>query len=92
MTRKSADDPYRYHFHLHLGSQLLNLVHLMMALLSELGLNKEAALGKHVTGFGRFGYFGKSGTVLDMSAPGGLTKRTLEERRAFLGCFFLTSV
>ena len=63
-----------------------------MAGLTELGLNKEASTNPHISGFGRFGYFGKAGSVLNMGAPEGLAKRTLEERRTFLGCFFLTSV
>lgn len=63
-----------------------------MAVLTELGLNKEASMDAHVSGLGRFGYFGSAGSVLNMGAPDGIAIRTLEERRAFLGCFFLTSV
>jgi hypothetical protein len=82
----------RYHFHLHLGSQLCNFVHLIMAVVTELGLNKEPSVNPPVSGLGRFGYFGKSGSVLVMGTPEGCARRTLEERRAFLGCFFITSV
>ena len=63
-----------------------------MSLLTELGLNKEASADPYVPGFGAFGYFGRAGSVLNMGAPKGFATRTLEERRAFLGCFFLTSV
>lgn len=63
-----------------------------MAISTELGLNKEASTNAPIPGFGRFGYFGRAGSVLDMTAPPGVTTRTLDERRAFLGCFFLTSV
>ena len=63
-----------------------------MAVSTELGLNKEASTNALVPGFGRFGYFGKAGSVLNMTVPKGVSIRTLEERRAFLGCFFLTSV
>jgi hypothetical protein len=63
-----------------------------MALLTELGLNKEASTNSLVQGFGGHGFFGRAGCVLNLGAPDSAILRTLEERRAFLGCFFLTSV
>jgi len=63
-----------------------------MAVMTELALNKEISPNGLIPGFGRFGYFGKAGSVPNRNAPNPSTTRTLEERRTFLGCFFLTSV
>ena len=69
-----------------------------MAMMIELGLNKGAMSKNLKLGLGRLGYFGKVGSVpevmatTDGSAPTLPTTRTLEERRTFLGCFFLTSM
>lgn len=85
----------RYHLHLHLGSQLCNLVHLIMSMVIELGLNKEITTK---SGFGKFGYFGKAGRI-PITTPSqeeaplrSSSAKTLEEYRTFLGCFFLTSM
>ena len=83
----------RYHFHLHLNSQMCNLLHLIMAMVVELGLNKASPKAPK-PGFGRLGYFGNAGSVPDRAftaASRQSTTKTLEERRTFLGCFFLTS-
>ncbi|OQV08214.1 Fungal specific transcription factor domain-containing protein [Cladophialophora immunda] len=89
-----------YHLHLQLGSQLCNLIHLIMAMMIELGLNKEVYSKNLRPGlFARSGYFGETGSVplatamMNRVTPlRSSTARTLEERRTFLGCFFLTSI
>ncbi|KAJ9615255.1 hypothetical protein H2200_001329 [Cladophialophora chaetospira] len=88
-----------YHLHLQLGSQLCNQIHLVMSVMTELRLNKSADSKNFKLGLGLLGYFGKAGSVPSVmatiegrDAPREPTTRTSEERRTFLGCFFLTSI
>ncbi|KAF2188998.1 hypothetical protein K469DRAFT_564970 [Zopfia rhizophila CBS 207.26] len=71
------------HVHLQLGSQLYNLLHIAVAMLTELGLNKEPYAWSK-TAAGALREFGR-----DRRA--GVT-RTLEERRALLGVFWMSSI
>ncbi|KIW86764.1 uncharacterized protein Z519_12550 [Cladophialophora bantiana CBS 173.52] len=71
-----------YHINLHLGTQLNNLVHLIMALMFDLGLHKHYTPRKYAKP--QREYF------LPDRQEG--STRTLEERRTYLGCFYLTSV
>ncbi|KAJ9260815.1 transcriptional regulator family: Fungal Specific TF [Paecilomyces variotii] len=74
-----------YHFHLRLGSQLTNLFHLIMAMMTDLCLNNAAhpkSPSKLALGLAK--YFEKDGQPHKT--------RTLEERRAYLGVFYLTSI
>lgn len=87
----------RYHLHQHLGSQVCNLVHVMMALMTDLGLNNSGARKNSRPAYSASGYFSNRGPVpVAASATHRATTtevtRSLEGRRAFLGCFFLTSV
>nr|KAK5451282.1 hypothetical protein LTR18_001301 [Exophiala xenobiotica] len=72
-----------YQLHVHLGSQVGNLLHLIMAMATDLGLNRgvvppiPAALAMRNP---------------KIAVPTLSATRTLEERRTFLGCFFLTSM
>ncbi|KIW40336.1 uncharacterized protein PV06_07543 [Exophiala oligosperma] len=72
-----------YHIHFPLGSQLGNLVHLIMAQLSDLGLNRSPDPRYHKGLFGTVGYFRPE-------FPG--PKRTLAERRAYLGGFYISTL
>ncbi|EHY57189.1 Transcription factor opdL [Exophiala dermatitidis] len=75
-----------YHLHIPLGPQLTNLVHLAMAMVSDLGLHRPAQmkLWSRPPGTAAMGYFVRDGQV-----P---AARTLAERRAFLGCFCITFI
>ncbi|ETI19838.1 hypothetical protein G647_08852 [Cladophialophora carrionii CBS 160.54] len=73
-----------YHTHLHLGTQLTNLLHLTMSLMIDLGLNKQTAPRRYAKP--QREYFRMDGRGENV-AP-----RTLEERRTYLGCFCLTVV
>lgn len=72
----------RYHVHFQINSQLGNLIHLVLALLVDLGLNKQPTA--KVLGKASFRAFN-----LPWEPP---VRRTLEEMRTFLGCFYITSV
>jgi hypothetical protein len=69
-----------------------------MAMMIELGLNKGVFPKNLKPGLGRLGYFGEAGSVpvtkptMNKAALSSTATRTLEERRVFLGCFFLTSM
>ena len=96
--RPLTDSQNRYHLHQHLGSQLSNLVHLVMAMMTDLGLNKKI-LAKNLTStFDNSGCSGRAGSApsampaTNRAVPNSSIIRTLEERRTFLGCFFLTSM
>ena len=95
----------RHYLHLTHGSQLGNLVHLMVSMLNDLSLHKAA----HPKYTGKpspstMSYFGRDGNeaALLASVQSGLAtneapqamigRRTAEERRAYLGCFYLTSM
>ncbi|KEF56995.1 uncharacterized protein A1O9_07185 [Exophiala aquamarina CBS 119918] len=86
-----------YHLHMHLGSQVSNLIHIIMALMTDLGLDNCGAYKNCRPTYANGGYFGKHGPVpvpafaRDRSAVIPITK-TLEGCRTFLGCFFLSSV
>ncbi|OCT49937.1 putative trna processing endoribonuclease protein [Cladophialophora carrionii] len=73
-----------YHTHLHLGTQLTNLLHLIMSLMIDLGLNRQTAPRRYAKP--QREYFRMDGRG-DNVAP-----RTLEERRTYLGCYCLTVV
>ncbi|KAJ9616643.1 hypothetical protein H2200_000362 [Cladophialophora chaetospira] len=73
-----------YHVHLHLGTQLTNLLHLVMALMVDLRLHRQAALRKCAKP--QREYFRMEGHGDTVAA------RTLEQRRTFLGCYYLTAV
>lgn len=82
---------------MHLGSQVCNLVHVMMALMTDLALNNSGTPKTLRPTYGSGSYFSNRGPVpvaafgSDMTAVIPITK-TLEGRRTFLGCFFLSSV
>ncbi|KAI1620278.1 hypothetical protein EDD37DRAFT_697816 [Exophiala viscosa] len=71
-----------YQLHVDLSSQVGNLVHLIMAMVTDLGLNRAA--------------ISPAPAALALRNPNiavvGRTTRSLEERRTFLGAFFLTSI
>ncbi|KAK5452023.1 hypothetical protein LTS15_007746 [Exophiala xenobiotica] len=69
--------------HFHLGSQLCNLTHLAMSVVSDLGLNKNVQQRLMGT-FGTLKYFRPP----ERQIP----KRSLDERRAFLGCFYVSTM
>jgi hypothetical protein len=74
----------RCHFHIHVMPRLTNLLHEALAMLFDLGLNKAPSRNPRALVLeGRFG--GRCGIIHPT------TVRTLEERRAALGCFFLVS-
>jgi hypothetical protein len=68
---------------MHHGVQMINYVHLASAMIVELGIDKEA--NYHVkTSAGALGDLGKESRV----EPA----RSLEERRLFLGLYWINSV
>ena len=68
-----------YHKHCFVHAQLHNLIHLAMALVSDLGLNRNPQLPERM----RF---------LGNNTPPEVRARTLEERRAMLGVWYVASV
>ncbi|KAF1809130.1 hypothetical protein P152DRAFT_495064 [Eremomyces bilateralis CBS 781.70] len=74
-----------YHFHLGRSRQMTNFVHLALALTTDLEINKTGtAYDRHravVCGFNLFPDPAERGD-----------QRSLEERRALLGCFYVTSI
>jgi hypothetical protein len=74
-----------------------NIGHLIMALLSDLRLNNGAVVQTLKPAFGRLEPFGNDGSDASAMRPtsraaqNSSITRTLEERRTFLGCFFLIS-
>ncbi|KIX07799.1 uncharacterized protein Z518_02453 [Rhinocladiella mackenziei CBS 650.93] len=74
-----------YHFHLHLGNQLTNLTYLTISMMTDLGLYKEPNSKSRLRyANGSLKHFRKD--------PTPAATRTLEERRAFLGCFYTSAV
>ncbi|OAP64274.1 hypothetical protein AYL99_00246 [Fonsecaea erecta] len=71
-----------YHINIHLGGQLTVIVHLVMSVMIDLGLNKHYTPRK---------YAKPQRDYFRMDRHEAAT-RTLEDRRAHLGCFYLTSV
>ncbi|KAF2865948.1 hypothetical protein BDV95DRAFT_585460 [Massariosphaeria phaeospora] len=71
------------HVHIDLGSQLLNLLHTAVSLLTELGLNKEPNTTSN-TSPGAIGEIDRERATAVV--------RSLEERRALLGVFCLSSI
>lgn len=69
--------------HIQLGRQLINYLHISSAMLSELGLNKEANHRSKASA-GAIGDLGQDGQVENV--------RTLEERRVFLGLCWTNSM
>ncbi|EXJ68069.1 uncharacterized protein A1O5_08684 [Cladophialophora psammophila CBS 110553] len=86
-----------YHVPVHQSSQVGNIGHLIMALLSDLRLNNGAVVQTLKPSFGRLEPFGNDGSDASAMRPtsraaqSSSITRTLEERRTFLGCFFLIS-
>jgi hypothetical protein len=75
----------RSHFHFHVMPRLTtNLLHEALALLFDLGLHKAPSKNPRTLVFED--RFGGRGSIRHPT-----TDRTLEERRAALGCFFLVS-
>ncbi|KAH8800269.1 hypothetical protein F5884DRAFT_809868 [Xylogone sp. PMI_703] len=74
-----------YHFHLKLGPQLTNLVYLMTSMMMDLGLHKAPSL----RGNSKLPIGSDRQLSLEHRAP---PARTLEERRTFLGCFYISSI
>ncbi|KIW54806.1 hypothetical protein, variant [Exophiala xenobiotica] len=72
-----------HHVHFHLGSQLCNMIHLSMAIVSDLGLNKNVQQMSMGT-FGTLKYFRPP----ERQSP----TRSLEERRALLGTFYVSTM
>lgn len=76
---------------------MCNLVHVMMSLMTDLGLNNPGIPRTLRPTYSNGGYFSNRGPVpvaefaTDETAVVPIAK-TLEGRRAFLGCFFLSSV
>ena len=74
----------RCHLHLHLGSQITTLIHLIMSLVIDLGLQRNNSSRRFAKP--QREYFQRDCRG-ENPAP-----RTLEERRTYLGCFYLTSM
>jgi hypothetical protein len=68
---------------LKLGNQMANIVHLMLALVSDLSLNISSRA------YSRSPHHYLEAVSKSQALP---ADRTLEERRAFLGCFYVTSM
>jgi hypothetical protein len=68
---------------MHHGVQMINYVHIASAMVVELGIDKEA--NHHVkTAAGALGDLGKDDQIEQ--------ERSLEERRIFLGLYWINSV
>ncbi|KIW95391.1 uncharacterized protein Z519_03975 [Cladophialophora bantiana CBS 173.52] len=86
-----------YHVPVHQSSQVGNIGHLIMALLSDLRLNNGAVVQTLKPSFGCLEPFDNDGSDVSAMRPtsraaqSSSITRTLEERRTFLGCFFLIS-
>ncbi|RSL51521.1 hypothetical protein CEP54_011392 [Fusarium duplospermum] len=72
-----------HHIHLQLGSQLNNLVHTAMSLAEELGISREKSSNTKTSPGGLNDYF---------TANQGTREKTNEERRCYLGLFWINSV
>ncbi|UPL02172.1 hypothetical protein LCI18_013106 [Fusarium solani-melongenae] len=72
-----------HHVHLQLGSQLNNLMHTAMSLAEELGISREKSLNTKTSPGGLNDYF---------TTNQGARERTNEERRCYLGLFWINSV
>jgi diadenosine tetraphosphate (Ap4A) HIT family hydrolase len=84
-TVQRIDLTRRSHFHFHVMPRLTtNLLHEALALLFDLGLHKAPSKNPRTLVFED--RFGGRGSIRHPT-----TDRTLEERRAALGCFFLVS-
>jgi hypothetical protein len=81
---KRIDSIRRCHFHIHVIPRLTSLLHEALALLFDLGLNKAPSKNPRALCF-------EERFVGRCSIMHPTTDRTLEERRAALGCFFLVS-
>ncbi|PMD37794.1 hypothetical protein L207DRAFT_532050 [Hyaloscypha variabilis F] len=72
-----------YHFQIKLGNQLTNIVYLMLALVTDMSLNissRKHSVSPHL-------YLEAVTKMRPLQ-----TDHTLEERRAFLGCFYITAI
>ncbi|EXJ84297.1 hypothetical protein A1O3_04964 [Capronia epimyces CBS 606.96] len=78
-----------YHFNISTGAQFSTLLHMALAMVTDLGLGKPAAI-KAVKSLGLM-TDGKAKTYLK-DRHWITTPHTLEERRAFLGCAYLMSL
>ncbi|KAE9364158.1 hypothetical protein N431DRAFT_549798 [Stipitochalara longipes BDJ] len=72
-----------YHFQIKLGNQFTNIVYLMLALVTDLSLNIPSRI------YSVSPHMYLEAVSKRRPLP---TERTLEERRAFLGCFYITAV
>jgi len=82
---------------MHLGSQVCNLVHIMMALMTDLGLGSCGAYKNCRPTYANGAYFSNRGPVpvaaFATDKPTAIPiSRTLEGCRTFLGCFYLSSM
>lgn len=71
-----------YHFQLELGSQIRSILHLSLAMLSDLGLNCRPSSVKRILPLESF--------PADYERQ--IIHRTLDERRAYLGCFYISAM
>ncbi|KAL2812596.1 hypothetical protein BJX63DRAFT_432493 [Aspergillus granulosus] len=71
-----------YHFQLDLGSQFLGFLHLALAIVTDLGLTRKSGVIRMVS---------LHGSRIDPSRQQD-GDRMLEERRAYLGCFYISHV
>lgn len=76
---------YQFQLKIEFQLDLVNIIHLMLAMLIELGLNKSAVA--HEKSKPTIGYLRRA--AMHRQGP---VERTLDERRAFLGCFYLTTM
>ncbi|KAH7244948.1 hypothetical protein B0J15DRAFT_500967 [Fusarium solani] len=72
-----------HHIHLQLGSQLNNLMHTAMSLAEELGISREKSFSTKTSPGGLNDYF---------TTNQGTRDKTNEERRCYLGLFWINSV
>ncbi|KEF58238.1 uncharacterized protein A1O9_06164 [Exophiala aquamarina CBS 119918] len=73
-----------HHFQSQLGPSLASFVYLALTVMTDLGLNKQVVQSRFAKP--QREYFAANG-IMHVHAP-----RTLDERRAFLGCLYLTSI
>lgn len=71
-----------YHLQLELGSQIRSVLHLSLAMLSDLGLNRRPSLMRRILPLESFPADYERKT----------THRTLDERRTYLGCFYMSAM
>lgn len=82
--RRIAYMPFRNHLHVYPGSHFATMVHIATALASDLGLDEDTGSRTAGTQLGAF-------RSLEQSLHTPKVERTLEEMRAILGLFWLSS-